>query len=117
MWGLSKSRDASQPGSMRRAASGGALAPEPPRASRSQPEPMQTVILSTTHFFFRFFWVEAAFVDFSGFRPNLGSAQIWHEFSFVWTKQKFHFFLFFGLAQPENVGNESVCLTVRMNSG
>jgi len=55
-----KSRDASHPVKLGRAASGGALAPEPPRATRSQPEPIRTVILWETHFLFKFFGLSSA---------------------------------------------------------
>jgi len=54
------SSDASQPVNLWRAASGGALAPEPPRATRVQPESILTVALVKSTFFLDCFQVEPA---------------------------------------------------------
>jgi len=58
-----------------RAASGGALAPKPPRATRSQPELIWTVILGETSFFLRLF-------ELSLRKKKLG----WDGSTYIWSK-------------------------------
>jgi len=52
-----------------RAASGGALAPEPPRATRNTPEFIRNFLKNTL--FFSFFWVQPAFRALTIYMPRL----------------------------------------------